>query len=59
MIEITNGTNISNGNVIPVNDAIIANTNIVTITNFLPSGFTFVTMLSNSFLYDGALFNTP
>ena len=59
MIDVTNGTNISNGSVIPVNDATIANTNIIKIINFLPNGFTFVTILSKSFLYDGALFSTP
>ena len=59
MIDITNGTNINNGNVIPVNADIIANINIVNNTNFFPIGFIFITVLSRSFLYPGALFKTP
>ena len=50
MIDATNGMKIINSSDIPVIEAINANNIMVIKINFLPNGFTFDTMLSNSFL---------
>ena len=48
--KVTNGMKIINSSDIPVIEAINANNIMVIKINFLPNGFTFDTMLSNSFL---------
>ena len=50
IIAVTNGTKTVNSRVIPVNDAVTANNIMVMKINFLPNGFTAVTILSSSFL---------